>query len=73
MYEAILDGDNSGAKAQQPGHETHRKAAQEEGFIGGLKSLLAHRYNEKRWLNLRPPLMNADPTAGPRLTATLHS
>ncbi|MGB0608573.1 MAG: dihydrodipicolinate synthase family protein [Paracoccaceae bacterium] len=73
MYEAILDDDNSEAKTQQPGLETHRKAAQKEGLISGLKSLLAHRYNEKRWLNLRPPLMNADPSAGSRLAATLHS
>ncbi|WP_299799533.1 dihydrodipicolinate synthase family protein [uncultured Ruegeria sp.] len=71
MYEAVRDGDQSGADTLQPGLETHRKAAQEEGLICGLKSLVAHRSNDQRWLNLRPPHMNADPAAGPRLATTL--
>lgn len=71
MYEAVREGDHSGADMLQPGLETHRKAAQEEGLISGLKSLVAHRSNDQRWLNLRPPQMNADPAAGARLATTL--
>ncbi len=71
MYEAERDGDQSGADTLQPGLETHRKAEQEEGSISGLKSLVAHRSNDQRWLNLRPPQMNADPAAGARLATTL--
>jgi 4-hydroxy-tetrahydrodipicolinate synthase len=71
MYEAVRIGDQSAADRLQPGLETHRKAAQQEGLIGGLKSLAAHRSNDRRWLNLRPPHMNADPAAGPRLATTL--
>ena len=71
MYEAVRDGDRSGAVTLQPGLETHRKAAQEQGLISGLKNLVAHRSNDRRWLNLRPPQMNADPAAGARLATTL--
>lgn len=49
----------------------HRKAIQEGGLIPALKALKAHRTGEVRWLNLRPPLDNADPALGPKLAATL--
>lgn len=73
MYEAVRQGDQSAADTLQPRLESHRKAVQEVGLIGGLKSLVAHRSNDRRWLNLRPPQMNADPAAGPRLATTLPS
>lgn len=71
MYEAVRDGDQSEVDTLQQGLEIHRNAAQEEGLIGGLKSLVAHLSNDQRWLNLRPPHINADPAAGPRLATTL--
>ncbi|SDX10460.1 4-hydroxy-tetrahydrodipicolinate synthase [Ruegeria halocynthiae] len=47
MYEAVRDGDQSEADTLQQGPEIHCKAAQEEGLIGGLKSLVAHRSNDR--------------------------
>ncbi|MCZ7676354.1 MAG: hypothetical protein M5U35_11380 [Roseovarius sp.] len=48
----------------------HRRAAERAGLIPGLKSLKAHRTGDMRWLNLRPPLMDADPAPGAELAAT---
>lgn len=70
-YEAVRDGDQSEADTLQRRLEIHRNAAQEEGLIGGIKSLVAHRSNDRRWLNLRPPHLDVDPAAGPRLATTL--
>lgn len=71
MYDALRDGHQDKAEKLQKGLVIHRRAVQEEGLIGGLKSLLAHRSTDRRWLNLRPPHVDADPTAGPRLEITL--
>ncbi|WP_422030142.1 dihydrodipicolinate synthase family protein [Roseovarius sp.] len=49
----------------------HRKAVQDGGLIPALKALKAYRSGDRRWLNLRPPLENADPALGERLAATL--
>lgn len=71
MYDAARSGDAAAAARLQTGLETHRNAAVDEGLIGGLKSLKAHQSGDARWLNLRPPMVNADPASGVRLAATL--
>ena len=49
----------------------HRTVVQEGGLIPALKALKALQTGDQRWLNLRPPLQNADPHWGPALAATL--
>ena len=51
--------------------EAHRQAVLDGGIIPALKSLKAHLSGDSRWLNLRPPLENADPAIGPALKAAL--
>ena len=49
----------------------HREAIQEGGLIPALKALKAHRTGDARWLNLRPPLENAESAAGEAIVRTL--
>lgn len=49
----------------------HRQAVQKGGLIPALKALKAKQTGDKRWLNLRPPLENADPDLANDLIATL--
>ncbi|MCF6233534.1 MAG: dihydrodipicolinate synthase family protein [Rhodobacteraceae bacterium] len=67
MYDAVLAGDAAQVANLQPGLEQHRKAVQNVGLIGGLKSLKAAHSNDPRWLNLRAPHVNADPGFGVNL------
>lgn len=53
--------------------EAHRQAVLDGGIIPALKSLKAHMSGDSRWLNLRPPLENADPAIGPALKAALDA
>jgi 4-hydroxy-tetrahydrodipicolinate synthase len=71
MFDTAEAGDEDTAARLQPGLETHRNAAVAEGLIGGLKSLKAYQSGDTRWLNLRPPHVNAKPEAGVRMAATL--
>lgn len=71
LFDAVQSGDETAINNLQPGLEAHRFAVQSAGLIGGLKSLIAHQTGDTRWLNLRPPHMNADPAIGPRLASTL--
>ena len=60
---ALVEALRAGAdvSAMMPAIEAHRMAAQRAGLIGGLKSLMAARTGERRWLTLRPPHENAKP------------
>lgn len=60
---ALFDAARAGEEtdALMPAITAHREAAQKAGLIGGLKALMARRTGEARWLNLRPPHVNADP------------
>lgn len=71
MYDAVCAGDAETVTRLQPELEAHRAAAQKAGLIGGLKSLKAHLSGDARWLNTRPPHVNADPASGAVLAATL--
>jgi len=72
MYDAVLAADESAMAKLQPGLERHRQAVQKAGLINGLKSLKAFQTGEARWLNLRPPHLNAGPELGRELAATLQ-
>ncbi len=71
MYELALSGDWSGAEAALGPINAHRKAIQDGGLIPALKAYKALQSNDDRWLNLRSPLMNADPALGEALADTL--
>ena len=71
MYELALAGDWDAAEAALAPINAHRQAVQDGGLIPALKALKAHKSGDARWLNLRPPLDNADPALGPILAATL--
>ena len=73
MFDAIEAGDEA-AKAPLRGQlDGHRAALQKAGLIGGLKSLKAEMTGDLRWLNTRPPLMQADPGAAPALAQSLQA
>lgn len=59
------------AEAAMAPVNAHRKAIQDGGLIHALKAWKAHVSGDARWLTLRPPLEDADPSWGPRLAETL--
>lgn len=66
LYDLIRAGDEAGAAALGPQINAHRAAIQAGGLIPALKALKARQTGDARWLNLRAPLLNADPAlAGP--------
>ena len=70
MYDAIIASDTDTIATLQPGLEQHRTAVQNAGLINGLKSLKAHETGDTRWLNLRPPHLNADASVGRDLSVS---
>ncbi|WP_111734533.1 dihydrodipicolinate synthase family protein [Roseovarius amoyensis] len=71
VYDLAEKGDFAGAEAALPAVIAHRRAAERAGLIPALKSFKAHVTGERRWLNLRPPLLNADATTGAGLAETV--
>jgi len=71
LYDLAVAGRWSKAEAARRPIEAHRKALEAGGLIPALKSLKAQQTGDARWLNLRPPLENADPALGPVVAATL--
>lgn len=71
LYEAIVaHRDDEVVRLLGPISE-HREELRQAGLIPGLKSLKAHETGDVRWLNLRAPMLNADPDIGPRLAASV--
>lgn len=70
LYDLIVADDADGAAAQTPAIDAHRQAVQAAGLIPGLKALKARQTGVARWLNLRPPLLPADPGLADALIAT---
>ena len=71
VYDLAAAGKWDAAAAALGPVNVHRKAVQDGGLIPALKALKAYQSGDARWLNLRPPLENADPALGERLAATL--
>ncbi|KRS16848.1 dihydrodipicolinate synthase family protein [Roseovarius indicus] len=71
VYDLAAAGKWEAAAAALGPVNVHRKAVQDGGLIPALKALKAYQSGDARWLNLRPPLENADPALGERLAATL--
>ncbi|RKF13406.1 dihydrodipicolinate synthase family protein [Roseovarius spongiae] len=71
LYDTLRAGDDEGAKALAPQIDAHRDAVQAGGLIPGLKGLKARQTGDARWLNLRAPLMPADPALAGPLADTL--
>ncbi len=71
VYDNAAAGEWEAAEAAMLTVNVHRKAVQDGGLIPALKAYKAHQSGDRRWLNLRPPLENADPALGPVLAATL--
>ena len=71
MYDLASAGDWDTAEAALVPINVHRQAIQNGGLTPALKALKAHQTGDARWLNLRPPLENADPALGPVIAATL--
>ena len=57
------------ARAAEMDMKAVRKAIQEAGLIPALKSITALLTGDKRWLNTRPPLANANAEIGEQLCA----
>jgi len=72
VYDLIRSGALRDAETKMEQVNKHRKAIQGGGLIPALKALKAHQTGDPRWLNLRPPLENANPALGPRLAETLQ-
>ena len=73
LYEAIIAQRSDDVSALLEPISEHREALSAAGLIPGLKSLKAHVTGDARWLNLRAPLLNADPGLGARLAAGVLS
>ena len=71
LYDHAASENWGKAEALLPAINLHRQAIQRGGLIPALKALKAHQTGDKRWLNLRAPLENADPALGPTLAETL--
>ena len=71
LFDLVQVGDWDAAEAALEPVNLHRKAIQDGGLIPALKSLKAHQTGDTRWLNLRAPLLNADPRIGLELARTL--
>ncbi|QIE46189.1 dihydrodipicolinate synthase family protein [Pseudohalocynthiibacter aestuariivivens] len=71
LYDLVRAGDEAGAASLAPKIDAHRAAVQAGGLIPGLKSLKAQQTGDARWLNLRPPLLPADPSAAKPLAETI--
>jgi len=71
LYDLIRSGDQTAADALAPQIDAHRQAVQGGGLIPGLKALKAKQSGDDRWLNLRPPLLPADPALASELNDTL--
>ncbi len=71
LYEHARAGDEAGTAALAPQIDAHRAAVQAGGLIPGLKALKAQQTGDARWLNLRPPLLPADPGTAKALAETI--
>jgi len=71
LYDLAVAGQWAEAEAALGPVNAHRRAIEDGGLIPALKSLKAHQTGDARWLNLRPPLLNADPELGPKIARTL--
>ncbi len=71
MYELAKTQNWEAAEAALGPINIHRQAIQDGGLIPALKSLKAYQSGDLRWLNLRPPLDNADSELWAALAATL--
>jgi len=71
LYDLAAAGRWAEAEAALGPVNAHRRAIEDDGLIPALKSLKAHQTGDARWLNLRPPLLNADPELGPKIARTL--
>lgn len=71
MYEYARAGNWTAAEAVLKPINAHREAIQDGGIIPALKAFKALQSGDTRWLNLRPPLLNADPALGHTLLQTL--
>ncbi|MFX0541599.1 dihydrodipicolinate synthase family protein [Roseovarius sp. S4756] len=71
LYDLARAGDTEAAAALKPQIDAHRAAVFSGGLIPGLKALKAQETDDARWLNLRPPLMNAAPDLAAPLAETV--
>jgi 4-hydroxy-tetrahydrodipicolinate synthase len=70
---AVYDSMNAGLDVSETdaGMKFFRKAFQDAGLIPAMKAVLAARSGDRRWLNLRPPHLNARQEVGKALLALL--
>ncbi|MDR9393186.1 MAG: dihydrodipicolinate synthase family protein [Roseovarius sp.] len=71
VYDCIKTGDANAARTAMEQVNRHRKALQDAGLIPALKALKAYQTGDDRWLNLRPPLVDAAAGIGPEIARTL--
>lgn len=71
LYDLVRAGDEAGVADLAPRIDAHRQAVQKGGLIPALKALKARQTGDDRWLNLRPPLLPADPALADALAETL--
>jgi len=70
---AVHDGAMAGrdVTAEDKAMQEFRSTVQKAGLIGAMKSVLAVTSGDNRWLNLRPPHLDATPDRGHALLAAL--
>tara|TARA_R110002074_G_scaffold354774_4_gene526660 strand:- start:1928 stop:2824 length:897 start_codon:yes stop_codon:yes gene_type:complete len=69
VFLAAQSNDQAALDADMPSLNRLRTAVQTAGLIPALKSTKAHLTGEKRWLNTRAPLLNAERSIGKELSS----
>ena len=72
VYDALMADNTQALGTELESLDNIRKSIQTAGLIPALKSIKAAQTGEKRWLNLRPPLSQADPSVGESLRKSLE-
>jgi len=69
VFLAAQSNDQAALDAEMPSLNRLRTAVQTAGLKPALKSTKAHLTGEKRWLNTRAPLLNAERSIGKELSS----
>jgi 4-hydroxy-tetrahydrodipicolinate synthase len=69
VFDAKIAG--SDTNARENAMNRFRVIIQRAGLIPAMKTVLAVRYGDERWLNLKPPLLNATMELGHQVLAEL--
>ncbi len=68
VFQAARSQDRDAIEVEMPSMNKLRLAVQAAGLIPALKSMKSHMTGDRRWLNTRAPLLNAEASIGKELS-----